>query len=114
MGKLIVTDFNAPTRALQCAFRLRETFGGLGLQVRAAIHTGEVELREADVGGIGMHIAARALSEARPGQVVVTRTVRDLATGTDLGFAPLGSVGLRGVPGQWELFEATSGQTAPA
>jgi class 3 adenylate cyclase/dihydrofolate reductase len=112
-GDGILATFDAPTRALQCAFRLREAMGGLDLQIRAAIHTGEVELREADVGGIGVHIAARALAEAHPGQVVVTRTVRDLATGTDLGFAPLGTVGLRGVPGQWELFEATTGQSAP-
>ena len=53
--------------------------------------------------------AARALSEAGGGQVVVTRTVRDLATGTDLAFASLGSIGLRGVPGGWELFEASLG-----
>ena len=56
-----------------------------------------------------MHIASRALAEARDGKVVVTRTVRDLATGTDLTFSPLGSLSLRGIPGQWELFEATIG-----
>lgn len=77
--------------------------------MRAAIHTGEIERRESDIGGIGVHIASRTLSEAGPGQVVVTRTVRDLATGTDLAFAPLGVVSLRGVPGPWELFEATLG-----
>jgi class 3 adenylate cyclase len=63
-------------------------------------------LREDDVGGIGVHIASRAMAEAAPGTAVVTRTVRDLATGTDLRFTPLGAVGLRGVPDQWELFEA--------
>ena len=78
-----------------------------GLDIRAAIHTGEVELRGDDIGGIGVHIASRALSEAGARQVVVTRTVRELATGTDLEFTPLGTVGLRGVPGQWELFEAS-------
>jgi class 3 adenylate cyclase len=68
-----------------------------------------VELRGDDVGGIAVHIAARALTEAaaRGAAVVVTRTVRDLASGSDLAFAPLGSVGLRGIPGEWELFEAT-------
>jgi class 3 adenylate cyclase len=60
-------------------------------------------------GGIGVHIAARALEEAGERQVVVTRTVRDLATGTDLVFTPMGSVGLRGVPGEWDLFEASIG-----
>ena len=61
------------------------------------------------MGGIGVHIASRALAKAAPSQVVVTRTVRDLATGTDLVFSPLGAVGLRGVPGEWELFEASLG-----
>lgn len=107
-GDGCLATFDAPTRALQCAFALRDVLAGIGVQIRGAIHTGEVELREADVGGIGVHIAARALDEADAGRVVVTRTVRDLATGTDLVFRPLGSVGLRGVPGQWELFEASS------
>ncbi len=98
-----------PTRALRAAFALRDAAAGLGLGVRAAIHAGEVEMREADIGGIGVHIAARALTEAGDGQVLVTRTVRDLATGTDLTFTPLGTIGLRGVPGHWELFEASLG-----
>lgn len=108
-GDGILATFDAPTRALRCAFGLREALGPLALEIRAAIHTGEIEVREADVGGIGVHIASRALAEARDGKVVVTRTVRDLATGTDLTFSPLGSLSLRGVPGQWELFEASIG-----
>jgi class 3 adenylate cyclase len=108
-GDGLLATFDAPTRALRCAFGLKEALGALQLEIRAAIHTGEVELRDGDIGGIGVHIASRALSEAAPNAVVVTRTVRDLATGTDLRFSPLGSVGLRGVPGQWELFEATAG-----
>jgi len=106
-GDGILATFDAPTRALRCAFGLREALAGLGLDIRAAIHTGEVEMRGGDIGGIGVHIASRALSKAGERGVVVTRTVRDLATGTDLTFAPLGSVGLRGVPGHWELFEAS-------
>jgi class 3 adenylate cyclase/dihydrofolate reductase len=104
-GDGLLATFDTPTRALRCAFGLREALSRLGLEIRVAIHTGEVERRKEDVGGIGVHIAARALTEAAIGAVVVTRTVRDLATGTDLAFAPLGSVGLRGVPGQWELFQ---------
>jgi dihydrofolate reductase len=77
------------------------------------MHTGEIELRaDDDVGGIGVHIAARALAHANDRQVVVTRTVRDLATGTDLAFAPLGAVGLRGIPGEWELFAVSAGGDA--
>ena len=108
-GDGTLATFDAPTRALRCAFGLREALEPMGLEIRAAIHTGEIEVRESDVGGIGVHIASRALAEARDGKVVVTRTVRDLATGTDLTFSPLGSLSLRGIPGQWELFEATIG-----
>ena len=107
-GDGFLATFDAPTRALRCAFALNESLAAIGLGIRVAIHTGEVEMRGDDVGGIGVHIAARALAEARDGRVVVTRTVCDLATGTNLTFKPLGSVGLRGVPGQWELFEATA------
>ena len=108
-GDGVLATFDTPTRALRCAFGLRDALAALGLHIRVAIHTGEVEMRGGDVGGIGVHIAARALAEAADGTVVATRTVRDLATGTDLSFNPLGSVGLRGVPGQWELFEASTG-----
>jgi class 3 adenylate cyclase/dihydrofolate reductase len=106
-GDGILARFDAPTRALRCALALCQAASRIGIAIRAAIHTGEVEVRGGDLGGIGVHIAARALASAGDGQVVVTRTVRDLATGTDLVFAPLGSVALRGVPGQWELFAAT-------
>jgi class 3 adenylate cyclase len=108
-GDGILATFDAPTRALHCAFGLRDAIVGLDLQLRASIHTGEVELRQGDVGGIGVHIASRALTQAAPGGVVVTRTVRDLVTGTDLAFSPLGSVGLRGIPGTWELYQASIG-----
>jgi class 3 adenylate cyclase len=107
-GDGILATFDAPTRALRCAFGLTEMARGLGVDIRVAIHTGEIEVLEDDVGGIGVHIAARVLAEAGDGRIVVTRTVRDLATGTDLGFRPLGSVALRGVPGEWELFEAST------
>ena len=106
-GDGVLARFDAPTRALRCAFALHGALAALGLEIRAAIHTGEVELRGHDVGGIGIHIAARAIEEAGGRAVVVTRTVRDLATGTDLSFEPLGAVGMRGVPGNWELFEAS-------
>jgi class 3 adenylate cyclase/dihydrofolate reductase len=103
-GDGILATFDAPTRALRCAFGLNDAFADLGLAIRSAIHTGEIEMRDDDVGGIGVHIAARALAQAGGCQVIVTRTVRELATGTDLVFDSLGSVGLRGIPGEWELF----------
>ena len=108
-GDGALATFDAPTRALRCAFAIRSALASLGLDLRIAIHTGEVELRANDIGGIGLHIASRALAEAGDRRIVVTRTVRDLATGTDLTFSSLGTVTLRGVPGQWELFEASHG-----
>jgi class 3 adenylate cyclase/dihydrofolate reductase len=108
-GDGILATFDAPTRALRCAFGLNAGLGDLGLAIRSAIHTGEIEFRDDDIGGIGVHIAARALAQAGDREVIVTRTVRDLVTGTDLAFSPLGAVGLRGVPGEWELFAASAG-----
>jgi class 3 adenylate cyclase/dihydrofolate reductase len=108
-GDGILATFDAPTRALRCAFGLNAGLGDFGLAIRSAIHTGEIEFRDDDIGGIGVHIAARALAQAGDREVVVTRTVRDLVTGTDLAFSPLGAVALRGVPGEWELFAASAG-----
>jgi class 3 adenylate cyclase len=107
-GDGILATFDAPTRALRCAFAMRASLARLGIDIRAAIHTGEIETRDGDIGGIGVHIASRALSEAGKRDVVVTQTVRDLATGTELAFEPLGSVGLRGIPGEWQLFVASA------
>jgi class 3 adenylate cyclase/dihydrofolate reductase len=108
-GDGILATFDAPTRAVRCAFGLNAGLGDFGLAIRSAIHTGEIEFRDDDIGGIGVHIAARALAQASDREVVVTRTVRDLVTGTDLVFSPLGAVGLRGIPGEWELFAASAG-----
>ena len=105
-GDGIMARFDAPTRGVHAALALCSAARRLGIEIRAAIHTGEVEIRGADLGGIAVHIASRVLSEAGDGQVVVTRTARELATGTDLEFTPLGTVTLRGVPGEWELFAA--------
>ena len=106
-GDGILATFDAPTRALRCAFDLQAALAKLGLKIRAAIHTGEIELRDGDIGGIAVHIAARVLGEAGANQVVITRTVIDLATGSDLNFSPRGKVELQGIPGTWELFEAS-------
>ena len=106
-GDGILARFDAPTRALRCALALSAAAKRMGIEIRSALHTGEVEIRRDDLGGIGVHIASRALAEAGPGEVLVTRTVRDLVTGTEVEFSSRGSVGLRGVPGEWELFSAS-------
>jgi class 3 adenylate cyclase len=105
-GDGILARFDAPTRALRCAFGLRAALRRMDIDMRAAIHSGEVEVRKDDLGGIGVHIASRALAAAGSGEIVVTRTVCELATGTDLQFTSMGNVSLRGVPGDWELFSA--------
>ena len=107
-GDGILARFEAPTRAVRCAFGLQAALKRLGLEIRAGLHTGEIEVRGDDIGGIGVHIASRVLSAAGGGEVVVTRTVRDLATGTDLRFDSRGQVALRGVPEPWELFTAST------
>ena len=108
-GDGVLARFDSPSRALRCALAMRGASGRLGMVLRAGIHTGEIEVRGEDVGGIAVNIASRVLASAGSGQVVVTRTVRDLATGTDIGLEAVGEVELRGVPGRWELFEATQG-----
>ena len=105
-GDGVMAIYDAPTRALRCAFGLIEAARDVDVETRVGIHTGEIERRETGVGGIAVHIAARLLGSAAGSQVVVTKTVRDLVTGTDLAFSPLGPTSLRGVPGEWELFEA--------
>jgi class 3 adenylate cyclase len=107
-GDGILARFESPSRALRCGLALCGIARRQGVEIRVAVHTGEVEVRGEDIGGIGVHIASRVLSSAGSGAVVVTRTVRDLATGTDVEFTPIGTVSLRGVPGDWELFTAAS------
>jgi class 3 adenylate cyclase len=78
----------------------------LGLEVRAAVHTGEVELRNGDIGGIALHIAARVMGLARPNEVLVSSTVKDLVAGAEIRFEDRSVHSLRGVPGNWHLFAA--------
>jgi pimeloyl-ACP methyl ester carboxylesterase len=95
--------FDGPTQAIRCAEALRDDAEKLGIEVRIGIHTGECELMDADIGGIAVHIAARILGQAGAGDILVSRTVRDLVVGSGTGFEDRGVVELRGVPGSWEL-----------
>jgi class 3 adenylate cyclase/dihydrofolate reductase len=106
-GDGILARFDSPSRAVRAALGLCQAAKRLGIEIRAAVHTGEVEVRRDDLGGIGVHIASRVLAESGQGEVVVTRTVRDLVAGVDVEFRSRGTVSLRGVPGEWELFEAS-------
>ena len=100
-GHLIT--FDGPTQAIRCAAALRADAETLGIEIRVGIHTGECELLDADIGGIAVHIAARILGQAGAGEILVSRTVRDLVVGSGTGFEDRGSVELRGVPGTWQL-----------
>ena len=103
-GDGILATFDGPGRAVQCAGALRDELAGIGVTIRAGLHTGEVELRGGDVGGIAVHIAARVMAAAGPGEILATRTVRDLMAGADLVLHDRGVQPLRGVEGAWRLF----------
>lgn len=98
-----LATFDGPTQAIRCAEALRADAETLGIRIRSAIHTGECELLDADIGGIAVHVAARILGQAGAGEILVSRTVRDLVIGSGTGFDDRGSVELRGVPGTWQL-----------
>jgi class 3 adenylate cyclase len=93
-----------PGRAIGCAAALRDELDDIGVRIRAGLHTGEVELRGGDVDGIAVHVAARIMATAGAGEIVVSRTVRDLVAGSDVVLADRGSHRLRGVEGDWQLF----------
>jgi class 3 adenylate cyclase len=106
-GDGILATFDGPARGVRCALGLRDALHDVGVEVRSGLHTGEIELREKEVGGIAVHIAARVMAEAGPGEVMVSSTVKDLVTGSDLSFLDRGTRQLRGVQREWQLFAVT-------
>jgi len=111
MGDGFLATFDGPARAIRCAATVREEVSGLGIEVRAGIHTGEVELMGDDVGGMAVNIGARIGSLANPGEVLVSSTVRELVVGSGLEFADRGVQALKGAPGEWRLFAIDSAPT---
>ena len=103
-GDGTLVTFDGPARAIECAVAVRDGLRQLGLDVRAGVHIGEIELRGDDVAGIAVHIAQRVSSLAEPGDVLVSRTVVDLVAGSGLTFEDRGERDLKGVPGTWRLF----------
>ena len=96
--------FDGPARAIRCACAIREAVGGLGLEVRAGLHTGECELLDDKVAGIAVSIGARVAAEAGAGEVLVSQTVKDLVAGSGIEFQARGAAELKGVPGEWRLY----------
>jgi class 3 adenylate cyclase len=103
-GDGILATFDNPTRALTCGRAIRDAAARLGLAVRVGLHTGQVQVRGADVGGLAVHIAARVEARAGAGQVLVTRTLADIVVGSGFALRDTGEHVLKGVPGRWELF----------
>jgi class 3 adenylate cyclase/pimeloyl-ACP methyl ester carboxylesterase len=106
-GDGVLATFDGPGRAVRCALAFETVARQLGLPLRAGLHTGEIELRGRDVGGIAVHAAARVMAHCTPGEVLVSRVVTDLVAGAGLKFAERGSHELKGLPGRWDLFAAS-------
>jgi class 3 adenylate cyclase len=105
-GDGLLATFDGPARAVRAALAIGAGARDLGLETRAGVHTGECEVRPDDVGGLAVHIASRVAGLARPGEVLVSSTVKDLVAGSGLSFADRGAQVLRGVPDEWRLFAA--------
>ena len=107
-GDGIMATFDGPGRAIQCAVELRGALQAIGTPLRIGLHTGEIELRHDDIGGLTVHIAARVMGEAGAGEVLISRAVRDLLSGSDIVLEDRGVHLLKGVDGDWPLFAVTA------
>jgi class 3 adenylate cyclase len=108
-GDGFFATFDAPARAVRCGLALAEAVSSLGVEIRAGVHTGEVEVRGDDLGGLAVHIGARIAGEASAGEVLVSSTVKDLLAGSGLRFEDRGERKLKGVPDRWRVFAAHGG-----
>jgi len=106
-GDGVLATFDGPARAVRCALALCGAAHNIGLPVRAGLHTGEIELRGQDIGGIAVHAAARVMGESGSNEVLVSRVVTDLVAGAGLRFIERGSFELKGLPGRWDLYAAS-------
>jgi class 3 adenylate cyclase len=107
-GDGFLATFDGPARGIRCAEAIRDGLRAIGLEIRAGLHTGEVEIMESNIGGIAVHIGARVSSLAGPSEVLVSRTVTDLVAGSGIEFDDRGAHTLKGVPGEWRLFAVKS------
>ena len=109
VGDGVLATFDGPARAVRCAAAIRDDLAELGLDIRAGLHTGEIELQADDIAGLAVHIGARISVLAGPGEIFVSSTVKDLVVGSGLEFEDRGSRQLKGVPGEWRVFVLASG-----
>jgi class 3 adenylate cyclase len=108
MGDGFLATFDGPARAIECGCAIRDGALQLGIEVRIGLHTGEVELRDDDIGGLTVNIGARVAALATAGEVLVSRTVTDLVAGAGIEFGDRGEHELKGVPGTWRVFAVRS------
>jgi pimeloyl-ACP methyl ester carboxylesterase len=113
-GDGLLATFDGPGRAIRCATTLRDAVRTLGIAIRAGLHTGECEMVGDDVGGIAVHLGARVLEHAAPGEVLVSHTVKDLVAGAGFRFTDRGARTLKGIPGEWHLFAVEGGRSQAA
>jgi class 3 adenylate cyclase len=107
-GDGFLATFDGPARAIRCACAIREAASELRLVVRVGLHTGEIELRGDDIGGVAVHIGQRVSALAQPAEIMVSSTVKDLVAGSGIEFQDRGEHELRGLPGAWRLFAVTA------
>ena len=107
-GDGVVATFDGPGRAIRAAFALQDELDKVDLKIRSGIHTGEIEVRNNDVGGIAVHLAARIMAKAGPDEVMVSSTVKDLVIGSEINFEDRGSFSFKGVEGEWNLYSVKS------
>jgi class 3 adenylate cyclase/alpha-beta hydrolase superfamily lysophospholipase len=105
-GDGLLAAFDGPGRAVACGCAIRDGVHSLGLRVRAGLHAGECQLIAGKITGLAVHIAARVAAMAEPDEVLVSRTIKDLAAGSNIGFADRGTHALKGVPESWQLYAA--------
>ncbi len=105
VGDSFLATFDGPARGIRCAAAIREGLRPLGIELRAGLHTGEVELAASGIEGIAVHIGARIAALAGPGEILVSSTVKDLVVGSEIAFADRGAHALKGVPGEWHVHE---------
>ena len=103
-GDGFLTSFLGPTPAINCAIAIRARMEGLGIPIRASIHTGECNIRAGDLSGLTVHLASRLLTHAGQADVVVSRTVKDLLVGSEFKFDDRGETALRDIPGLWQIY----------
>jgi class 3 adenylate cyclase len=106
-GDGCVAIFDSPAKAVAAARAILSEVTELGIEMRAGVHTGEITFHDDDIAGIGVHIASRVMSRAPDGRIAASRTVKDLTVGSAIRYKPLGTFQLKGVPGDWELFEVS-------